>query len=65
MHTAVFEQGGPVSRTVTGIDAHNDKGYTSGTPDSGNMARSGIAGDYHGSQFKKEKTNGEIHGAEV
>jgi hypothetical protein len=71
-HTAVFEQGGPVSRTVTGAGGvvemngyghgHGEK-HMNGIPDSGNMARSGIASDYHGAQFKREKdTNGEVHG---
>jgi len=56
MHAAVFEQGGPVSGTATGVDAN-------GIPDSGSMARSGIAGEFHGAQFKREKAGGaEVNG---
>jgi hypothetical protein len=71
LHTAVFEQGGPVSRSVSGVDGatavnggvHGNKPYlTSAVPDSGNMARSGIANDFHGAQFKREKQVGEVTG---
>lgn len=54
-HTALFEQGGPISRTVTGVDVGNGYGNGAEKYMNENMARSGIANYYHGARFKREK----------
>jgi hypothetical protein len=66
LHTAVYEQGGPLEHQITatgagtGYSSREEKGNGADTlPHSGNQGVSGFAKDFHARHFKKSNSASE------